>query len=244
MGERQLRASGARDAALVALTQRLADRVRPLALARERVLPVHPALAEVFPEGGLRRGSVVSCQGEAAWSTALALAVGPSQAGSWTGLVGVGPNFGLSAAAEWGIALDRVFSVPRVDAQQLPTVLAAVVDGVEVVITGGAGVRAGDARRLAARLGQRGGVLLVVGDAGGFVPDLVCSATTTSWGGLDVGAGRLVERQVRFEVSGRRADRPRRADLWFPAVTGALDCVQQQAPVAALAQLLPAASVG
>jgi len=222
----------------------LADRIRPLALARERVLPVHPALAEMFPEGGLRRGSVVGCRGEAVWSTALALAAGPSQAGSWTGLVGVGPSFGLSAAAEWGIALDRVFSVPCVDAQQLPTVLAAVVDGVEIVITVGAGVRAGDARRLAARLGQRGGVLLVVGDVGGFVPDLVCSATTTSWGGLDAGAGRLTERRVCFEVSGRRADRPRRADLWFPGVNGALGCVQQQAPVAALAQPLPAVSVG
>lgn len=210
------------------MAQGLADRVRPLSLARERVLPVHSALAEVFPEGGLRRGTVVGCQGQAACSTALALAAGPSQAGSWVGLVGLGSRWGLSAAAEWGVALDRVLSVPTVETAQLPTVLAAVADGVDLVVTTGAGVRAGDARRIAARLGQRGGVLLVLGDPGGFVPDVVCSAVTTSWTGLHGGCGRLTARRVRFEVSGRRVDRPRHADLWFPGPAGTPSRVQTE----------------
>lgn len=226
--ERRLRSEDALHAVRAAVAQGLADRVRPLSLARDRLLPVHTALTEVFPEGGLRRGSVVGCQGQAAWSTALALAAGPSQAGSWVGLVNVGSRWGLSAAAEWGIALDRVFSVPAVEPAQLPTVLAAVADGVDLVITAGAGVRAGDARRIAARLGQRGGVLLVLGDPGGFVPDVVCSATTTSWSGLHGGCGRLTARRVRFEASGRRVDRPRRADLWFPGPTGAPSRVQTE----------------
>jgi hypothetical protein len=220
VGERRLRSEDALHAVRAVVAQGLADRVRPLSLARDRVLPVHTALAEVFPEGGLRRGSIVGCQGQAAWSTALALAAAPSQAGSWVGLVGLGSRWGLSAAAEWGIALDRVFSVPAVEVAQSPTVLAAVADGVDLVITTGAGVRAGDARRIAARLSQRGGVLLLLGDPGGFVPDLVCSAVTTSWTGLHGGCGRLTARRVRFEVSGRRVDRPRHADLWFPGPAG------------------------
>jgi len=222
--ERRFRAASAprteRAAELAVVARGLADRVRPLALARDRVLPVHAALSEVFPDGGLRRGSVVACQGQAAGSVALALATGPSQAGSWVGLVGLGTTWGLGAAAEWGIALDRVLNIPVVSAAQLPTVLAAVVDGVDVVVTAGAGVRAGEARRLAARLTQRGGVLLVLGDPGGFAPDLVCTAGSAIWEGLAAGSGRLVARQVRLEVSGRRSDRARRADLWFPGPTG------------------------
>jgi len=133
--------------------------------------------------------------------------------------VGCAP-LGLAAAAEWGIALDRVVSLPEVPAAQQATVLAAVVDGVDLVVTGGAGVRAGDARRLGARLAQRGGVLVVVGDPGGFVPDLVCTAGHSTWTGLGEGHGRLVARRVRLECSGRRADRPRRLEVWFPGVSG------------------------
>lgn len=208
-------------AALSEVAQALGNRVRPLSLARERVLPVDPALVPVFPEGGLRRGSVIGCQGLAPWSTALALCAAASQAGSWVAWVGCAP-LGLSAAAEWGIALDRLLAIPEVPAAQRATVLAAVADGVDLVVTGDAGIRAADARKLQARLMQRGGVLIVVGDPGGLVPDLVCSVDHSAWTGLGDGHGRLVARRVRFQSSGRRADRPRCIEVGFPGECGSV----------------------
>ncbi|MGH9177562.1 MAG: hypothetical protein ACRD0N_03275, partial [Acidimicrobiales bacterium] len=74
---------------------RLAGRVQPVALAGERLLPVHPALAGLLPGGGLRRGSTVAVAGST--SLALALVAGPSGAGSWCAAVGV-PSLGLVAA--------------------------------------------------------------------------------------------------------------------------------------------------
>jgi len=195
----------------------LATRVRPLSLARDRVLALHPALAPAFPEGGLRRGSVVACTGQGAWSTALALTTAASQAGSWSAVVGLGA-IGLSAAEEWGIALDRMVAVPAVPAAQLPTVLAALVDGVDLVIADGAGIRSGDARRVSARLAQRGGVLVLVDRIGGFSPDLTCEMHTEAWQGIGDGFGRLVARRVCLSVAGRRMGRERRLHL---VVTGA-----------------------
>src|SRR5439155_22754384 len=54
----------------------VAGRARPVALARERQLPVLPPLAPLFPDGGLRRGSTVAVAGSTA--LALALAAGAS----------------------------------------------------------------------------------------------------------------------------------------------------------------------
>ena len=41
----------------------VADRAAPLALARERTLPLLSAVADLFPDGALRRGSVVGVDG-------------------------------------------------------------------------------------------------------------------------------------------------------------------------------------
>ena len=51
--------------------QLVSDRVAPMALARERTLPLLAELIDLFPEG-LRRGSTVSVVGSG--STALAVA--------------------------------------------------------------------------------------------------------------------------------------------------------------------------
>jgi hypothetical protein len=68
----------------------------------EQVLPVHPALVHLFPDG-LRRGEVVAVEGPASVSCAFAMAAGPSAAGSWTlvaGLVGPGFRAGHGARAD------------------------------------------------------------------------------------------------------------------------------------------------
>src|SRR2546430_2156996 len=76
---------------------RAADRARPVSLAGEQLLPALPAIAGLLPDGGLRRGTTVAVAGST--SLALALAAGPSGAGSWC--VGVGArSLGLVAAAD------------------------------------------------------------------------------------------------------------------------------------------------
>src|SRR4051812_50176486 len=76
------------DGALARLAE-VAARARPVALAREQVLPVLPPLETLLPDG-LRRGSTGAVGG----STALApaLVAGPARAGSWgAGGGGAGP---------------------------------------------------------------------------------------------------------------------------------------------------------
>jgi hypothetical protein len=202
----------------------LGERVRPVALARERVLPVHPSLGSLFPDGGLLRGSVLACEGAGAHTLALALTAAATQAGAWMAIVGV-DSLGLPAAVELGVAPERVFRVALpagAPPDQLATVLAAAVDGAEIVLACGVGVRAGDARRLAARLTTRGGLLVLTGPVGGFVPDLRCAVTARRWEGLGTGSGRLTSCLATVEAGGRRAERRRRVDVWFPAADGQL----------------------
>src|SRR5215216_3953057 len=74
-------------------------------LADERLLPVVPALRPLLPGRGLRRGTTVTVSRSAA--LALALVAGASAAGSWVAAVGL-PDLGIVAAAETGIALERL----------------------------------------------------------------------------------------------------------------------------------------
>src|SRR5690349_19612437 len=99
----------------------LAELIRPAGGADEsgahRLLPVLPELSGLLPGRGLRRGSTVAIAvgpASAAGSTSLLLAMlaAASRAGSWCAVVGV-PALGLLAAAESGIALDRLALVPN-----------------------------------------------------------------------------------------------------------------------------------
>ena len=102
-------AGGAEDLATVAA------RVQPTVLARAQRLPLLPALERLVPGGGLRRGSTLSIDGMAATSLALAAAAGPSRDGAWVAAVGF-PSLGLLAAAELGVALERLVLVAEPDA--------------------------------------------------------------------------------------------------------------------------------
>jgi len=243
----------------VALTQRavgegqaaapqLKNLARPVSLARERTLPVLPALAGLLPEGGLRRGSTVAVSGvdprasrsaaearpgvdprasrsaaearPGATSLALALLAGPSQAGSWCAAVGL-PSLGLVAAAEVGVALERFPLVAR-PGEEWPAVVATLVDAVDVVLVGlPRHVRSGDARRLVAKARDRGAVLVVAGGSSSFVADVRLSVAGAAWEGLGEGHGRLRARRVDVVATGRgAAARERRASLWLPAAGG------------------------
>ena len=187
-------------------------------LAAERLLPVVPALRPLLPGQGLRRGSTVAVSRSAA--LALVLVAGASAAGSWVAAVGL-PDLGMVAAAEAGIALERLTLVPEPGARAWPAVVAALLDAMDVVLVRSpAGLPAGQARRLAARARERGAVLVPLG-AWSEVPDLRLAVTASTWRGLGRGHGRLEARRVEVAVGGRgAAARERRAGLWLPGPDG------------------------
>jgi hypothetical protein len=188
---------------------------------RERVLPVHPVLEDLFPWGGLRRGSTVAVRGST--SLLLALLAESTAAGSWAAVVGM-PNLGVLAAAELGVAVERLALVPG-PASQLSPVVAALLDGLDLVAvaTGEAGGRftEANARRLSARARHRGAVLLPFGPWPGA--DLELSCEPAGWTGPGRGDGHLRQRQVTVHTRGRGAAvRPVRANLLLPAPDGSI----------------------
>lgn len=226
--------------------------MQTVSLARERSLPVHPALAPIFgtsvdsagAPSGLIRGHTVACVGSAAMSCALALAVAPTQAGSWAGVVGI-PHLGIAAAEHLGVALERTMfiAVPesatahssRTTASSekqtsekradLIGALSALVDGVDMVIMARllmTSLPSSVVRRLQARAQSRGTVLLIVGDPGSVTVDLRLTARSEHWHGIGTGHGHLQRRSVALELDGRRCGRPRRHSLWLPSTDGGL----------------------
>lgn len=190
-------------------------------LAHERTLPVGPAFQQLLPERGLVRGRVVATEGPAAWSLALGLVAAATQVGSWLAVAGT-HDLGWTAAAEHGVALERTVVVGAAGGRLDPDVLAALVDGFELVLVpAGLALPGSLARRLQHRLPTRGAVLVVVGGSGPFTADLSLVAREAAWRGIEPdGAGCLRERPVRVVRSGRRAGAPAEATLWLPRPEG------------------------
>jgi hypothetical protein len=200
-------------------------------LADERLLPVVPALRPLLPGRGLRRGTTVTVSRSAA--LALALVAGASAAGSWMAAVGL-PDLGIVAAAETGIALERLVLVPTPGARAWPAVVAALLDAVDVVLVRSpARLPPAQARRLAARARERGAVLVPLGPWP-EPADLRLAVTTSTWTGLGQGHGSLQARKVEVLVAGRgAASRERRVHLWLPSPDGSIVPVASAGGVAA-----------
>ncbi|HEX6873819.1 MAG TPA: hypothetical protein VF163_22180 [Micromonosporaceae bacterium] len=179
----------------------------------ERSLPVAPALRPLLPQGHLRRGGTVAVA-PGATSLIFALLAEASAAGFWCAAVGL-PQLGLTAAAEAGIAVERFALVPY-PGPDWPGVVAALLDGVDIVVVATPGpVAAPVASRLVARARQRGGVLVPVGPWVGA--EVTLTMTNGLWHGLGQGRGRLRRREVEITAHGRGASaRPRRVRLWLP----------------------------
>jgi hypothetical protein len=185
------------------------------ARATGRVLPVAPALAGLLPGAGLRRGSTVAVHG--ATSLLLALLAEATATGSWAAVVGL-PSLGLAAAAEYGVDLGRVALVPRPGAD-LPSVVAALLDGVDLVALPTGTVQPSIARRLSARARHRGAVLLAFG--AWPAADVELSCRLEAWSGPEDGYGHLKQRRAKVRARGRgAAARPATAELWLPSPTG------------------------
>jgi hypothetical protein len=207
-------------------TRGLVTRAGSGTAARERTLPLLAAFEELVPQCALQRGSVVSCHGAAAVSLALAVAAGPSQEGAWVGVVGF-PTLGLAAAAEAGVVLERLVAVTgEFSDAQWADLLAACIDGFDVVVLGPGtqAVRPATVRRLLARLQSRGAVAVTVG-APAFGSDLRFDCAESVWVGWGLGHGVAQGRVARVTLSGRRVPRTREARLWVPAVDGRVEVV-------------------
>jgi hypothetical protein len=205
-----------------AMRPELAARVRPMVLAGERRLAVPGPVGEILPGGGLQRGSVVRVEGApgtGATALLLSLLAAATAAGEWAAMVDPEGVLGGLAAAEAGVALERLAVVRPSPGTTVPPalygrVVATLLDGMTVV---GAvvprGFRLPEARRLEARARERGAVLVAAGPWPGEAA-LRLRAEHSSWTGLGPGEGLLGERVLRVAVSGRgAAGRERVADV-------------------------------
>lgn len=181
-----------------------------------KLLAVLPELEAVLPLRGLRRGSTVSVVGSRA--LLLALLAEATAGGSWAAVVGM-PDIGVLAAAELGVEVSRLAVVPEPGADLAP-VAGALLDGMDIVVIGAAGVRGQTARQLSARARHRGAVLLTAGPWPGADVELRCAPGR--WHGIDTtGHGYLREREVVVTGTGRgAAARPARVSLLLPGAGG------------------------
>ncbi|MFB2582038.1 hypothetical protein ACEXQD_12380 [Herbiconiux sp. P15] len=177
-----------------------------------RSVRTHPALEQLLPGGSLRAGSAYSV--ERSTALVMALMAGPSADGVWCGVVGM-PDFGLEAAAGFGIDLERLALVPDPGEEWL-TITAAMADVVGVVVTRPP-KRVPDSAvaRLQARIRQREALLIVLGDWP--QSEATLRITESRWAGIGAGHGYLAGRQATVTATARGGmGRPRRARLWLP----------------------------
>ncbi len=213
--------------------------------ASERTLPVHESLTGLLP--ALQRGSTIACGGRAGVSLALALAVAPSAEGAWIGVAGL-PELGIRAAADMGVALERLVMVTGCDLQSggaWVDVLAAMIDGFDVILVGRRVGRlaSGAVRRLQARAQSRGVVMLTMG-VPALGADLRLTADDDQWVGLGNGHGVASGRRVLVEIGGRRMPRSQQATMWLPDANGGLAAAEPSVELSAevtASQLLAAA---
>jgi hypothetical protein len=189
---------------------RAARRARPLVLAGERVVPVPGPLGGLIPGGVVQRGTVVAVDGSpgaGSTSVALQLAAAATAAGEWA--VGVeleaarAGGLGGLAAREAGVALAQFAVVRRVPPSRWAAVVAALLDGVGMVVAEvPLHARDRDARRLLARARERGAVLVTLG-SWPVEAALRLRAEGSIWYETATGAGVLGARDLRVEVVGR-----------------------------------------
>jgi hypothetical protein len=178
----------------------------------------HPALA------GLLQLQTGASYGVESASLATLLLAGPSADGLWCGIVGSpgrdGTGIGLEAAAAAGVELSRTILVPDPGDAWLE-VTAALIDVLGIVVVRPPGrVSESDATRLAARLRQRGSILVALPTIwGDDWPrcEARLALSDVEWVGLGIGHGHLQARQATVDVR-RGTAPPVSARLWLPDV--------------------------
>lgn len=237
------------------VSERLAPHlVDPRALTRH-TLPVDDALAPLFPDGGLVRGTSVALGADPATggttSLALAVAAASSRTGSWVAVAGV-PDLGLAALEGCGMDPGHVLVVPSLPSAVWARALAVLVAAVDVVVLGPPSVGSSGGswnrssgrssvgsvpprvgRRLATAARERGAVVLTAGwEVPGFDPAVRLEVVASCWEGMEEGHGHLTARRVEVARSGRAAAaRPVRRALWLPDPEGRVRSAADDATV-------------
>jgi len=193
----------------------LRERIRQLQTTKldTRSLPTHPVIGRLLPGGALQEGATYSV--DRSLTLLMLLLATPSAAGAWCGVVGV-PEFGVEAAAGFGIDLERLVLVPEPGDQWLATT-AAIADALNVIVIRPP-KRASDASvaRLSARLRKRKATLLVLGTWPHS--EAMLSITESNWTGIGDGHGHLQSREATVTATSKTGGRPRSARIRLPGL--------------------------
>jgi hypothetical protein len=196
--------------------ERVAVDARATTLAGDKRLMVADPLGGLLPDGGLRRGSVVTLAGTmGTTSVLLPFLAAATATGEWAAVVEAGDTLGGAAVEEAGVAMERCAIVRYVPPNRWSVVVAALLEGAALVAAWvPSGVRLGDARRLAARARERGAVLVAMESVPGVrsvtwpaEAALRLQVQSGPWHGLTPGSGLLSERDLQVRVEGRGAAR-------------------------------------
>ena len=186
------------------LSDDLVATLRPVTLAKSRIVPLSEPWASLAPGGGLRRGStvVVHAQpGLGGLSVALSLLSEASAKGHWAAVVGV-DDPGVVAMSDLGVDLRRVLFVPRPRGAWAEAA-ADLLDGVDLLIVRPPSRPSHAAvRKLMDRVRERGTVLIALTEPSAPWPlpaDLSFHLTSSRW----VMSSRLDARYVTLQVGGR-----------------------------------------
>src|ERR1035438_1260980 len=186
------------------LPEDLVATLRPVALAKSRMLPLGEPWGSLVPNGGLSRGSTVVVQappGLGGLSLALSLLTESSARGHWSAVVGV-DDPGVVAIADLGVDLRRVLFVPRPRGAWAESA-ADLLDGVDLLIVRPPSRAShGAARRLIDRVRERGTVLIVLAEPASLWPlpaDISFDITNAQW----ATSSRLDARYLTVRIGGQ-----------------------------------------
>ena len=154
--------------------------------------PTPAPITELLPDGDLPVGAAVTVQDS---TFLMCWLLGATQGGRWIALVGW-PELSPLAMSEADVNLERVFVVPNVGVRAA-AVLAALIDGCEIVVAGPRltlTLTPSEQRRLLARARQHGSTLLspLAWEGAAMTFDV----ERTKWSGLDHGDGWMREAQL------------------------------------------------
>lgn len=186
--------------------------------AQVDALPVHDALAPLFPEGGLRPGSSYALPDS--MGLLLALLGEASRQGSWCAAVGL-PDLSAEAAEEYGVDSSHLALIPDAGSRWMQAASSAADVFPLVAVRPGGRVSPAEVARLDARLHDRGSALLVVGPWHGVEASLTMSAP--EWHGISRGHGLLTSRAVTVAASSRRTPRPSTVRVLLPGPSGGIE---------------------
>ena len=162
-----------------------------------------------LPSFDLSPGKIVGLEGPAGWGLTrlgLSLLAAPSQVGTVV-VIDVRGWFSPSAAWQVGVNRNRLVVVRCAESRLWPRVTAAVLEGVAAVYAEmPAGVGESDLRRLAALTRARKAGLALRPLRGTIPPGIThmrVKGSGVDWIGPEQGHGRLLERQLSMEISGK-----------------------------------------